>query len=710
MLVLSIEFFLVNDSYSNKRHWAPPKGKVIGNEDPLKCAIRETADITGVSAKSFSVEDSSIFRVEIKYLSGTTPKHVVYYLGCISSRERIAPGGMAGLNAAWFPLAQAQDKCFYKNMQEVLRQALLQVEIIRARAPPSPPLSAFSGGNGSAAANGRANSGEVRRVTSRGGMAGMPGATRSAGGAADGSGKSSDSTILSPRGSLSGARRNQSSTQQPLVLAPNGSSARGWRSSRTNEVEGEERSGQNVKKSTALTESPLYKTRLCERFETEGDCCYGPRCTFAHGAGELRDRSTFIGISANPEGPGASVEATSRIIPTNESAPSVDPAALYKTRMCEKWQRDGFCQYGPRCNFAHSPSELRERVVTAPSARAAVSGAVREVEGVIVSAALSLKTPNSRSSGISGTGANAALPSGPAAKSVLARIGISATVSNGGKVPSSKSSSGAGFTHAKNKESTQKENVVSFKNFLNNRDKTSGTKKGLVIAASNLSASEKDLFRVPDLISVTEDETVVDNEDLQDARLSGEHSEGSEPDKNEVSDSESGSDGGVDSDDEDVDAPAILPPFANKSEEVVYAALSAYFSARTPSTVQADVKQVTRLEFKHDLPKPSLFAVLVPSLFPVSLSVLSLLEEIERRAELVKAFVRSNGDEVLLLRTFGRILKSCRAWKAGAENIWRALCEAKVVTLAVAIDWVRESSGMDGSESFLEWAETLTIK
>jgi len=33
-----------------------------------------------------------------------------------------------------------------------------------------------------------------------------------------------------------------------------------------------------------------YKTVLCNKFETLGRCPYGPRCQFAHGASELRDR------------------------------------------------------------------------------------------------------------------------------------------------------------------------------------------------------------------------------------------------------------------------------------------------------------------------------------------------------------------------------------------------------------------------------------
>lgn len=31
---------------------------------------------------------------------------------------------------------------------------------------------------------------------------------------------------------------------------------------------------------------------------------------------------------------------------------------LYKTRMCEKYQRLGWCPYGKKCQFAHHPKEM----------------------------------------------------------------------------------------------------------------------------------------------------------------------------------------------------------------------------------------------------------------------------------------------------------------------------------------------------------------
>jgi hypothetical protein len=32
----SVEFLLFNDTFSQKRHWIPPKGRVIGIEDDVK--------------------------------------------------------------------------------------------------------------------------------------------------------------------------------------------------------------------------------------------------------------------------------------------------------------------------------------------------------------------------------------------------------------------------------------------------------------------------------------------------------------------------------------------------------------------------------------------------------------------------------------------------------------------------------------------------
>jgi hypothetical protein len=80
--------------------------------------------------------------------------------------------------------------------------------------------------------------------------------------------------------------------------------------------------------------NPLYKTRLCERFETEGYCPYEGKCTFAHGTTELRERLA----DAVEDKPSPKIESN-------------DGNNLFKTRLCERYMKGMFCQYGPKCNF-----------------------------------------------------------------------------------------------------------------------------------------------------------------------------------------------------------------------------------------------------------------------------------------------------------------------------------------------------------------------
>lgn len=41
--------------------------------------------------------------------------------------------------------------------------------------------------------------------------------------------------------------------------------------------------------------------------------------------------------------------------------PTPVPNPLYRTRPCRNWERFGKCRYGPRCQFAHGPEQLRAR-------------------------------------------------------------------------------------------------------------------------------------------------------------------------------------------------------------------------------------------------------------------------------------------------------------------------------------------------------------
>ncbi|PIA18392.1 hypothetical protein COEREDRAFT_32336, partial [Coemansia reversa NRRL 1564] len=69
-----------------------------------------------------------------------------------------------------------------------------------------------------------------------------------------------------------------------------------------------------------------YKTKLCEKFEQDGECPYNNKCVFAHGKDELRPSSAGLRHNTNP---------------------------LYKTRLCQRFAEQGECPYFEKCQFAH---------------------------------------------------------------------------------------------------------------------------------------------------------------------------------------------------------------------------------------------------------------------------------------------------------------------------------------------------------------------
>lgn len=65
-----------------------------------------------------------------------------------------------------------------------------------------------------------------------------------------------------------------------------------------------------------------YKTEKCKNWQTGNMTCkYGDRCSFAHGAVELKTRT--------------------------------DTHRNYKTKLCKRFHKDLYCPYGQRCQFLH---------------------------------------------------------------------------------------------------------------------------------------------------------------------------------------------------------------------------------------------------------------------------------------------------------------------------------------------------------------------
>ncbi|CEG63747.1 hypothetical protein RMATCC62417_00847 [Rhizopus microsporus] len=71
---------------------------------------------------------------------------------------------------------------------------------------------------------------------------------------------------------------------------------------------------------TEKKQKSLYKTELCRNWEETGQCRYGLKCQYAHGAQDLRE------IERHPK---------------------------YKTQKCRTFHKTGACPYGSRCTFRH---------------------------------------------------------------------------------------------------------------------------------------------------------------------------------------------------------------------------------------------------------------------------------------------------------------------------------------------------------------------
>ncbi|OMJ24274.1 hypothetical protein AYI70_g1695 [Smittium culicis] len=116
-------------------------------------------------------------------------------------------------------------------------------------------------------------------------------------------------------------------------------------------------------------ENSLYKTKLCEKYVSTGDCPYGSKCVFAHGNSDLRSRPMQNTQSSNNQSQ-HNQQSQSQLqnnsefrqpIRTSSNYDARESNPMYKTNLCDRFEKYGNCNLGDRCNFAHGPSELRKR-------------------------------------------------------------------------------------------------------------------------------------------------------------------------------------------------------------------------------------------------------------------------------------------------------------------------------------------------------------
>jgi hypothetical protein len=93
----------------------------------------------------------------------------------------------------------------------------------------------------------------------------------------------------------------------------------------------------------------FYKTRLCNNFETNGQCAFGDRCTFTHGHAELR--------LSLPHG-----SWRSQLAP-----PRAPTQADNGGRVCFQFRDKGTCHYGEKCIFFHVSAAVLPAASTSSS-------------------------------------------------------------------------------------------------------------------------------------------------------------------------------------------------------------------------------------------------------------------------------------------------------------------------------------------------------
>ncbi|KND00889.1 uncharacterized protein SPPG_03989 [Spizellomyces punctatus DAOM BR117] len=393
--------------------------------------------------------------------------------------------------------------------------------------------------------------------------------------------------------------RHRSQEGRGLFLGPNG--AKNWRESPLNNDkqawdENESPRHPSARTSNSQASNPLYKTRLCERYETEAHCPYGNRCTFAHGTVELRERPLVNDEVDKKDGPGS---------------------PLYKTRLCERFVKEGFCQYGPRCNFAHS--ELRER----PNhAREGEKDNIQKEP--IQQAPAPLKTKANGDVSHTATRSRTAPstephPDTPAKVEVINNTKAPITASSTPPTPTSRG-------HLRDKSS--------LKDLLSGDDKS------------------KPWMRIVEL------------SDEERGNLNNSSPHPPPPPR------------------------APLHPAdekANLLEEKLSQELARFINPGRLS-VNEEIKEVTRMEFKHDLSKRQVFAVLLGALL---LDSTYESAKIVNRVKLFQQFIRSRQDQVAFLKVWEKQVLRTRGLLSKVPLICKDLYDTDLVEEDTFLEWYR---------------------
>ena len=92
-----------------------PKGHIENGETDEECAIRETFEETGISAR---VDSSS--RFSISYLvHDVVPKEVIYFISYLNGSDVISIQEEEVSEACWVPISEVRDILSFDNLKEL---------------------------------------------------------------------------------------------------------------------------------------------------------------------------------------------------------------------------------------------------------------------------------------------------------------------------------------------------------------------------------------------------------------------------------------------------------------------------------------------------------------------------------------------------------------------------------------------------------------
>lgn len=646
------EFLLINDSYSKKKFWAPPKGKIIGQEDELQCAIREANAITGLVTRDFQIEED--FRAEIKYLSETKPKHVVIFLAQLTDpTHRIYPTG-DGIHFSWLPIMQASEKAYFKNMQDVLSQAQEYIEEKKAKFNNSNYNSYPPNYNPNYQKNYDMGSERRFKRPSHDEMNSRMGS----GPAGRNPFMKSPSPFNQPR--VEKSYRPNMMGGSGMTRSFSANSGGGYSNSMSNGPFGQHNPGYgNSSKEPfggiqSQENNYLYKTRLCERFESEGACPYGNKCHFAHGAAELRTRVL----------PTPSEDQYSSQSPMKDQ-PNMNP--LYKTRLCERYLNEKYCQYGSKCIFAHGYEELR--------------GRQNEDEEL---------NRGMHDMNIKGPGPRSISPS---------------------HAPFRQSSSQGGsqyYPHSALHKASYTGVPPHRQQFNSQQSSIPSPVKPISSSAIKPDFEPREIEKVepepvktePKVEKKKEPEKVLVKDFLGSQAIDGDKSwmkvvELTSDEKEKLESLKAM---------EKRSSPAAPKQYL---DDPVIISLSEYFR-EGEHDLKDEIKEITRLEFKHDLSKQQLFNVLIPSLFDESYSI----DKLKERKDLFMTFNKSTNDQLYILKSWEKYLSCARmsAVLSRTPVVFKDMYDIDLVEEDIFLSWYDESP--DSSivkqkcEPFITWLKT----